>query len=142
MTIPNVTFRWARKQAQCQWCEKPVKVGTALVAVFFWNKGADGRRWNIQHCYHPECWLAQGFDYLERNPYVPYKRSRELDLTAKDKKLRHILLRRYHSILQRLNRLDNGAEPIKAIRLECQMADLMLEIRKVGGVPKKWLERL
>jgi len=143
MTIPNVTFRWCGKQATCKWCEQQIEVAQPMVVVFFWNKGADGRRWNVQQCYHPECWLKQGYDYLDMNPYVAPVRSRpRLELNDKDKQQRYLLTRRYHSCIQRLNRLDNGSEPLRVLELECQMADLMLEMRKVGGVPKKWLERL
>ena len=143
MTVPNVTMRWAQNKAQCHWCEKEIVVSTAMVAVFFWNKGDDGRRWNTQYCYHPECWLAKGYDYLEQNPYKPYPRGRKrLELIEEDRRQRYLITRRYHALRQRLNMLDNGSEPLKALNLECQMSELMLEMQKIGGVPKKWLERL
>lgn len=113
-----------------------------MVAVFFWNKGADGRRWNYQRCYHPECWLKQGYDYLDRNPYVPTAGRPKLKLTEEQGRERYLIIRRYHALVQRFNQLGAEAELIKTLELECRMSDLMLEIQKVGGVPKKWLERL
>jgi len=117
--------------------------GSAMVAVFYWNKGADGRRWNHQHCYHPECWLKQGYDYLEKNPYSPYVRGRKKDNTTEEqRKQRYLVTRRFHSLVQRRGNLSNGSKPLIALRLECQMADLILEMQKLGGVPKKWVEKL
>jgi len=143
MPIPNVTMRWAQNQATCQWCGQLVMPGSAMVAVFYWNKGADGRRWNHQHCYHPECWLKQGYDYLEKNPYSPYVRGRKKDnITEEQRKQRYLVTRRFHSLVQRRGNLSNGSKPLIALRLECQMADLILEMQKLGGVPKKWVEKL
>ena len=145
MTIPNVSMRWCQKQAKCQWCEAMIEPGQAMVVMFYWNKGSNNRRWNVQKCYHPECWLKQGYDYLERNPYVPVQINNgrpRLELSEQDKRQRYLILRRYHSLVQRLNRCNNGSDLIKSLELECQMADLILEIAKVGGVPKKWLTRL
>ncbi len=144
MSIPNVTFRWCQKQAECKWCEKPIEAATAMVAVFFWNKGDDGRKWNNQYCYHPECWIAQGYDYLERNPFVPsYTGKAKMQLTEEERRQRFLAVRRYNALLQRLNKLDESSEPIKYLELECQMLDVVIEMNNLGGrIPKKWLARL
>ena len=143
MTIPNVTMRWCQNQATCKWCEQPIEPGQAMVVVFFWNKGADGRRWNVQQCYHPNCWLAQGHDYLARNPFVPYARGpKRLDITNEQRRERFLLTRRFHSLVQRRNNLSDGSAPLTVLKLECKMADLVLEMQRLGGVPKKWVEKL
>lgn len=146
MTIPNVTMRWCQNQAKCKWCEELIKPGEAMVVVFFWNKGNDGKRWNVQNCYHPVCWLRQGYDYLERNPYVPYIHSGRQVVKARtsdeDRRKRYLLTRRFHSLVQRRNKLSNGSNPIVQLKLECQMSEIMLEMQKIGGVPKKWISKL
>ena len=144
--IPNVTARWCQKQAKCWYdgCTEPITPGQAMVAVFFWRKGSDSRKWNIQHCYHAECWLRNGMDYLNRNPYVPHRSTgrKRLELSEEARRERFLIVRRYHALRQRLDQLDNGSEPIKALRIESLMMELFIEIQPVGGVPKSWLERM
>lgn len=142
MTIPNVTMRWCQNQATCKWCEGLIEPSQAMVVVFFWNKGADGRRWNVQYCYHPDCWLKQGYDYLERNPYFPHDRGRRREFTEEQRRQRYLVTRRFHSLVQRRKNLSNGSATLTVCKLECQMADLMLEMRRLGGVPKGWIDKL
>lgn len=143
MAIPNVIMKWCQKKAECQWCNQDIEVGSAMVAVFFWNKGDDGRRWNVQKCYHPNCWVAQGMDYLERNPYVPYIRGRrKSSLSPEDSRQRYLIIRRYHALNQRIGKLGNGADLFERLELEMHQIELILEMQKLGGVPKKWLEKL
>jgi len=145
MTIPNVTMRWCRKQATCRWCNKPIEIGTPIVAVLFWNKGnPDSRRWNVQICYHPQCWVDQGLDYLNRNPFVPHRRGVKSKLSEEDRKKRYLLVRRFHALEQRKknSKLDYPDNLLMDSRLTKQMTDIMLDMAKVGGIPKSWVEKL
>jgi len=145
MTIPNVTMRWCRKQATCRWCNKPIEIGTPIVAVLFWNKGnPDSRRWNVQICYHPQCWVDQGLDYLNRNPFVPHRRGVKSKLSEEDRKKRYLLVRRFHALEQRKknSKLDYPDNLLMDSRLTKQMTDIMLDMVKVGGIPKSWVEKL
>jgi len=145
MTIPNVTMRWCRKKAICKWCEQPVEIGTPMVAVMFWNKGnKDNRSWNVQNCYHPDCWVRQGLDYLERNPYVPHVRVRTLKLDPEVKKKRLVLMRQFHALNQRKNniKVDYPDSLLVEQRLTRQMIDIMLDVANLGGIPKSWVEKL
>jgi len=148
MTIPNVTILWCRKQATCHYCGQPIEIGTAMVKVFFWNKGNEDKRyWNTQHCYHldnPACWVKQGLDYLEKNPFVPHVRGRVRALSKEDSRKRYLLVRRFNEMYQRKNNIkapypDNL--PIEA-RLIKQMVDIMMEVAGLGGVPKSWAEKI
>lgn len=145
MTIPNVTMRWCRKKATCKWCGKPIEVGTPMVVVFFWNKGnKDSRRWNITQYYQPQCWVEQGLDYLNKNPFVPHKRGRVRVLSDKDARKRYLLVRKFHALEQRRKNIkvpypDNLLAETKLTK---QMADIMLDVANLGGVPKSWAERL
>ena len=147
MTIPNVYMTWCSHKAKCRWCEKPITAGTEMVNVFFWNKGSDDKRkWNVRHYYHPQCWIDQGLDYLKMNPYVPRTRwsgttRSKNPLTEEQRKLRYKLLRRKASIDQRLRNMksDYPERVLVEARLNMDIANLMLEITKVGGIPRKWL---
>lgn len=145
MTIPNVTMRWSRKSAICRWCDKPVEVSTPMVVVFFWNKGGEGRRsFNVKHYYHPQCWVEQGLDYLRMNPYIPHKRGPKPKLGAEDRRKRFLLVRRKNALEQRKRKLK--AEYPDRVLLEAkideQIMDIVLEVIKLGGVPKTWVEKL
>ena len=139
--IPNVYMSWCKRRAECKWCMRPITAGTPMVLVFFWNKGAqDGKKFNVKLYFHPQCWVEQGLDYLKMNPYVPYIRSRKLELTVEEKKQRYILLRRKCSLDQRKRNLaDTPDRTLTEARLNKEIAKLMLEIVKVGGIPKRWV---
>ena len=141
MTIPNVTISWCEHNAKCGWCPERIGTGTAMVSVFYWNKGTtEHKGFNTITYFHPQCWVEQGLDYLKRNPYVPYVRKRS-KLEPEQRKMRSILLRRKCSIEQRRRKIkpDDTDKVLKEIRLDRQVTDLMMEIAQVGGIPKTWL---
>lgn len=140
--IPNVCMKWCERQALCKWCNKPIEAGKSMVAVFYWNKGTDGRRWNTKQYFHPQCWIEQGLDYLKMNPYVPYIRKPRLALNDEDRKLRYMLLRRKSAIDQRRKKLkpDNPDRILIEARLDGKVAELMIQMMTLGGIPKKWLD--
>jgi len=145
MTIPNVTMRWCRKQAKCRWCEQPIEIGTPLVAVVFWNKGnPESRKWNSYQYFHPQCWVDQGLDYLNRNPFVPHKRGRKITLSDEDRRKRFLLVRRFHALEQRKKKIKAGYPDNVLIeaRLDRQMVEIMLDMAILGGIPKSWVEKL
>ena len=115
-----------------------------MVAVYFWNKGSDNRRWNTQICYHPDCWVGQGLDYLKRNPYVPVRVRDKLKLSVEDKRKRFLLVRRFHALEQRKSKVkaDYPDKLLVEVRLTKQMADIMLDVARIGGIPKSWAEKL
>lgn len=140
MTIPNVFIYWCQHKAKCRWCEQDVVAGNPVVKVYYWNRGNEEKRgFNVSRYYHPQCWIDQGLDYLNRNPYVPYIRKRPSNnLTSGQKELRYKLLRRKASIDQRKRNLVDS--PLEAARLDEQISKLMVEIIPIGGIPKRWLE--
>lgn len=141
--IPNVCMGWCQRQAICKWCEQPITVATPVVTVFYWNKGADGRKWNVQHCYHPQCWVDQGLDYLSMNPYVPAKQPKNDKLTQEQRRQRYLLLRKKAYLDQKKRRLvdepDNGLE---ILTIDADIAELAVEIAQVGGIPSRWLSQI
>ena len=140
MTIPNVTITWCQHRAKCEWCPDNIITGTPIVTVFFWNKGGpDHKGFNIKRYYHPDCWIAQGLDYLKMNPYVPYIRKKKLELTREQSKQRYSILRRKAAIDQRKRKLNGQQNRMEEARLNTKIAELILEIAPIGGIPKKWL---
>jgi len=140
MTIPNVTMTHCQRKAQCEWCPDTIEAGTPIVTVFFWNRGGpDHKGFNVKKYYHPDCWVAQGLDYLKRNPYVPYIRKKKLKLTPAQSKQRYSILRRKAAIDQRKRKLDGTNNVVVEALLNTKIAELMIEIAPIGGIPKKWL---
>lgn len=145
MTIPNVCMVWCQRQANCGWCDKPIEVATTEVTVFYWNKGADGHRWNVKRYYHPQCWIDQGVDYLNLHPYCAGERrgpKPNLSLSKEEMDKRLHLLRKKATLEQRKRNLDpKRADYLSAVlKLEIKVLDTIQEIAPIGGVPRKWLD--
>jgi len=152
MTIPNVTITWCRRKAKCRWCEQPIEIATPMVRVFFWNKGnIESRKWNSQNCYHPECWIKQGLEYLEKNPFVYHKtdntrqtKVNNSPLSEEDKRNRYLLVRRFNELAQRKNNIKTpypDCLPIEANIIK-NMTNIMMEVAVLGGVPKSWAAKI
>jgi len=118
-----------------------IEASNPLVTVFFWNRGGpEHKGFNVKKYYHPECWVAQGLDYLKMNPYVPYIRKPKLELSKEQSKLRYNILKRKAAIDQRKRRLNGSPDNTMAMALlDTKIAELMIEIAPIGGIPKKWL---
>ena len=145
MTIPNVIMRWCIKPATCKWCEKGIDNRQAMVVVMFWNKGnAQHRGWNVQQYYHPDCWVKQGLDYLDRNPYSAPGRGRKAKLSPTDTRQRYLLVRRFHALEQRRRHLTTTYPDRLLIEqhIEEQILGIVMDMSKVGGVPPTWLTKL
>lgn len=112
-----------------------------MVRVFFWNKGnPDIRRWNRTDFYHPDCWIKQGLDYLKLNPFVSKRQGALVQLSEEDKRTRFLLIRKFHALQQR-KRIIKAEFPNKLLvesRIDKRVAEIVLEMLKVGGVPKSW----
>lgn len=147
MPVPQVSIAWCRRSTECDECKRMIDVANPEVREFYWNKGKEGNRsFNVKRYYHPSCWLAKGLDYLERNPYSPgeNKRGPKVDLSPEDRRKRHLLLREYAVYQHRKRHLvgDVATKALSEIRLDCQIASVIMAIGKVGGVPKRWIENL
>ena len=143
MTIPNVTMRWCPKKSTCKWCDKTIETRTPMVAVMFWNKGSDSRKWNSYAKYHPQCWVDQGLDYLTRNPYVTKNLGKKSILSVEYRRKRFLLVRRFNALVQKRKCGHSYPDNILVeIDLTQRMVEIMLEVTTVGGVPKSWVEKL
>jgi hypothetical protein len=145
----DVWFKWARKDADCEWCGKVIHRKTAMVVTKLWRKGdADKRKWNIIHYYHPECYIAQGLHYLADNPFTEVepgkKKGRpEIQLCEEDKKTRIALLKKKSNLEGRIRAIKAKKKKdaiVKEAELTVQLAEVMQEIERVGGAPAVWKE--
>ncbi len=135
--IPQVSMSWASKVTKCRYnCDKAIETATPVITVFFRNKD---KTWTAKHGYHPACWIQNGLDHLKNNPFVmiPEKPI----LSDEDKKTRHQIIRKHASLKQRIGKLDNDNPKyhILVAKIEAQIAQLMVNIMSLGGVPTKWL---
>lgn len=143
----DVWFTHCQRRAKCRWCEKPIEKSKPMVITRLWRKGDENsRKWNITNYYHPECYLAQGLDYLERNPYSPRgNRGRpKLHLSEEDKRKRYLLLRKKAALDQRKRKLKTSYpdSALMVARIDAQIVEICMDIALVGGVPKSWVEQL
>ena len=144
----DVWFAWCKRPADCNWCHKPIEHCTPMVVKKLWRKGDEGsRKINLKFYFHPDCNTASGLDYLNLHPYTsgPNKRGpKKSPLTDEQKHQRLLILRRKASLEQRKKKLKSGF-PDRVLReahLDEKIADLMLEIAPLGGIPHSWISKL
>jgi len=153
MTIPNVTMRWCQRESTCNFCHGKIEAGDPMIVVFFWNKGGDGRRWNVKQFYHVvtqvegydyHCWEMQGLDYLKRNPYTAITRDRKPKLSKEDTRQRKLILNRKAALDQRKRKLDPTRPDYlqKITQIDADIIVLGSEILKYGKMPDKWLQEI
>ncbi len=148
MSLPQVYMAWNRRIAECAYgCCKAIEVKQPVVIVFFWRRGDDDHaRYNIKKYYHPECWLAQGLDYLRVHPYqAAGDRGPKRTLTPEQHKRRGLILRQVGAIKQRRKNIreqDVAKRTLLLARCDAAIASKMLEIAEVGGIPKRWIEEI
>ena len=147
----DVWFRWARKQATCNWCNKKVERKEPEVVCKMWSKGdPNSRRLNFYRYYHPKCYLEQGMNYLRDHPFTDVNEGQKkgrpfLELNVEKHEHRVKLLKRKASLDQRKRNLKaaNLADfALKEALLDTEIYKLVLEIKDFGGVPEKWKKEL
>lgn len=142
--IPHVWMVWCKRTAKCRWCEQQITTATPMVVVKYWRKGNENeRKWNLFLYFHPDCWVANGLDYLERNPYtVSVNRGRpKLSLSVEDKRKRTLLVMRKAALEQQKRKLkvDYPDKLLAMARIDEKMMEIFMDITKYGGVPKSWV---
>ncbi len=147
MSAPNVYFAWNKRIASCAYgCGKDILVKEPVVIVFFWRRGGDDHaKFNIKKYYHPQCWIAQGMDYLGTHPYqAEGERGPKITLSQADHRKRFLLLRRKGALEQRRRNVkcQDAQRALVLARLDAAIAACMLEIAEVGGIPKRWIEQM
>ncbi len=147
MSLPQVYMQWNRRIAECAYgCCKPIEVKQPVVIVFFWRRGDDDHAYNIKKYYHPECWLAQGMDYLRVHPYqAEGERGPKCKLTPEQHTKRGLILRQVGALKQRrkaVKEQEPARRSLLLARIDAAIAAKMLEIAEVGGIPKRWVEEI
>jgi len=115
-----------------------------MVIKKLWRKGDEtSRRINLLFYYHPECYMVEGLEYLQMNPYTPglHKRGPKTTLTPDQQRQRKLILMRRASLIQRKKKLK-VKYPDRLLfeaKIDQQLIDLMVEIAPLGGIPISWL---
>ena len=138
----NVWMTWCKKRTKCHYCPEPIEKGTPIVKCRT-IKDSDGVKLTYFMYFHPKCWLENGYDYLRQNPYNPGLRGRKrLLLSKEDSEKRYRLLRQHSALRQRLRNITSKYPDYVLVeaRIHARMAELMVQIASVGGIPPKWLE--
>jgi hypothetical protein len=119
-----------------------------MVVKNLWRKGdANSRKINLKFYYHPDCNTAAGLDYLNQHPYTSgsHKRGpKRTVLTPEQQHQRYLLLRRKASLEQRKRKLkaEFPDRLLKEANIDEKIADLMIEIAGVGGIPNSWISKM
>ena len=147
MTRPSVYMAWCTRKAECPWCKQLIEVATPSVIVFYWNRGDEQHKpYNTKQHYHPQCWIDQGLDYLNMNPYSsPGVRGRpHSQLSLEDKAKRLLILRKKAALEQQRKRIKTPYPDRLTIeeRIDTQIMELMFQISEIGGIPISWMKRL
>ena len=128
--IPQVLMCWAPKQVKCKFCGESINAGTPEIVVIF-NNARTTRKY-----YHPPCWIQYGLNNLQKSPQPTCK----IILTQEQKAARLTVLKHYAALRQRQRKLSKTGLHYNILyaNIEAQIAQLILDILPLGGVPKKW----
>lgn len=129
----QVWMKACRKKATCAWCGEDVKNCTYMVVGQYYIG-----KWRKRKNWHPDCWIAQGIDALERRDYVENRGRQKLALADDKKIMRFKILARRASVLQRMRKAQEEGKIEQMTRLGLQLEKLMVEIEPYGGVPNSW----
>jgi len=133
MAAWSIWMRICRKQATCGYCKKPI-LNKELMVVGLRRKG----KWRFRKCWHPECWLEQGKQELERREYVETRGCKRMPIDDETRKRRFRLLARRASVLQRIRKAVEVRDANKVVHLGEMLDRIKEEIGPLGGVPKSW----
>src|SRR3989337_3508288 len=105
----DIWISWCKRDSKCRHCEETITPGTRVVIGKHWRPG----KFTIMLRWHPQCWLQQGLNYLEKNPYTSHK----LQLDEEQSIRRHYLLVRYATCKHRLQAAASvgGIRTIKSL---------------------------
>ena len=141
----HVWMTHCQRTCKCAHCPEQIEAGEPMVTGKVKLKGQE---WYKTLHWHPQCWIEQGMVYLESRPYVPSHRGRvPLKLDEETKSKRFAILRRYASVMQRINKLvvkinessEIDSESVSKLAHLSEMVEgLKVEIEPLGGVPKSW----
>jgi len=141
----DVWLTWCKKKSKCKHCQEPILAGTPVVRGKLWRKGDQAKSWPMTFRWHPQCWLEQALAYLEKNPYIPPKRSPgrpRIELSEEDKVKRRRLLVYRSSLCYYQRKAAKEGNAFRVLELEVKKQELVDRIKEVGGVPKSWTDGL
>lgn len=149
----DIWITWCRKQANCNYCGKPILKGKPMVRGKYWRrKDGTAARWSIKLYWHPGHWLKEGLTKLQMTPFVSRHIGKpKLALDEESARQRLRLLRRRAVELYRLKDVlqrkpsDTPVDFLiefdeEVMGVVSTLLRLRQEIEQYGGAPKSWDE--
>ena len=137
----HVSFSNCRKTAKCRYCPNPIETGQPMVVGRSRKESAGGKYYYFTSRWHPQCYLDQGLQYLDKHPYTPATKGRPvLNLTSGQRTHRLSLLRIRATSVQRVRaELQKLLPNYNIIQHHgTKLQELYKEIEHYGGAPKSW----
>lgn len=98
-----------------------------------------GRRFTYQPRWHPQCWIEQGQNAVDKIQVVEKRGKIGLPMMDEEKKKRFRILARRAAVIQRIRKeIEGGADVDKMVHLGGLLNKLKEEIGLLGGVPESW----
>lgn len=139
MEVPalDVWVTHAKRDANCGFCPEKVVMGSPELVTRS-RRRMGGRTFTRVKMYHPECWMAQGMQYLDTHPYVPKLGRPRLNLSLEDRAARKKLLMQHGQYLYRYRKYMEEGRVVPAVEQYLKAVQLREEIEPLGGVPRSW----
>jgi len=141
----DVWIRRCRKRSKCNYCPEAITNGSYMVVVklIYWvAKDDSNRRWIRYLRFHPQCWIDQAVEKLEKQPKIETRGAKRSALSDKDRAARIKILARRASVTQRIRAEISKPKEEQSIDAIIHLGDVLNklrdEIEPFGGVPKSW----
>lgn len=140
----DVWMSRCRKRAKCRHCPEMITKGQYMVVGKLWKR-RDGvaRIWTIYLRWHPQCWIDQAVQKLEKLPVIETRGRRKSELSDEARAARVKILMRRTAVVQRIRIEMSKPQEEQSIDRIIHLGDMLNglkdEIELVGGVPKSWL---
>lgn len=137
----DIWMRWAVRDCKCSYCPNPIEAKTQMVMGKVWKKAGENKamKWVFIKRWHPQCWIDQGFAYLDAHPYRPSPnvgRPRNI-LPDGVRDIRLKLLRRHASLLFAMRTAMDKGNYDKVLRVYDRVKRVHSQLEDNGGLPEK-----
>lgn len=114
-----------------------------VVKLIYWvTKDDSNRRWIRYLRFHPQCWIDQAVEKLEKQPKLETRGAKKSALSDSDRAARFKIMARRASTTQRIRAEVSRPKEKQSIDAVIHLGDILNrlrdEIEPFGGAPKNW----